>query len=270
MAEAGGDVAAVGAEVRIGRRQEGMRHQGIQREAGGLPEVFVGCGVAVRRGAYLAAGGYDAAFGYYAEEYDLAAKFLLMGMRVTLDRRFVVEHRKVSVGRDMGLILGRLVRNNGWVMGRYAPERRRIGEVSRVVGRYGEIARKEGVEAGYGAGLAELVRTLGGQKRSAMCGEMWDRFTGKAAARTALVRAWRRTGFQTAAVVEEGKNAHVVREVLREMGVREVGAGQGPGAVVIGTMSPGPMLDAWERWAGAAVAPWEELVGAPAARVNAA
>ena len=56
-----------------------------RRESGGLPEVFIGCGVAIRRGAFLAVGGYDASFGYYVEEYDLAARFLQRGWSVAFD-----------------------------------------------------------------------------------------------------------------------------------------------------------------------------------------
>ncbi len=47
IAEAPPDVAAIGAEIHLPRGSE------TTREAGGLPEVFVGCGAAVRRETYL-------------------------------------------------------------------------------------------------------------------------------------------------------------------------------------------------------------------------
>jgi hypothetical protein len=258
LASAGSRVAAVGAEIWLGAGPHGPR------ESGGLPEVFTGCGVAIRREAFQDVGGYDHTFGYYVEEYDLAAKFLLAGLRVTLDRRFQVVHRKVTAGRDMNLILHRLVRNNGWIMQRYAPTRKRIGELAHVIDRYGAIAAKEHAEAGYAAGLGELLATLRSQPRIPMVRAVWDRFTGRSVARASLERAWIRRGFRTAALVDEGKNANVIRRVLKELGVREVDAA-GAEALVIGTLSPGPMLDAWERRARAGdprvVCAWDELLG---------
>lgn len=241
-----------------------------RRESGGLPEVFIGCGVAIRRAAFLDSGGYDPAFGYYAEEYDLAARFLLAGLRIELDRRFQVLHRKVAAGRDMDLILHRLVRNNGWVMQRYAPERRRIGEIAHVLDRYGRIASKEHARSGYRAGRRELLTTLRTQHRTPLAAPLWDRFTGKTAAMKSLERAWIKRGFRTAAIVDEGKNAHVIRAAMRELGVREVPPDQA-NAIVIGTLSPGPMLDAFERRRadGRVICPWD-LAAPSAARPVAA
>lgn len=239
-------LVAVSADIRLPRMG--------RRESGGLPEVFIGCGVAIRRDAYLYTGGYDPSFGYYAEEYDLAARFLLAGGRIAFDPRFRVDHHKVEAGRDMDLILGRLVRNNGWVIQRYAPdaERRELQRENRQ--RYRAIAGKEQAIRGFGAGLVELRRTLSRQVRSPMPREMFDRFTGLSAAREAIAAAMRAEPFDHSAVVHEGKNAWAVRRALAEAGVREdVDAP----VVVVGTMSPGPMLDAWASESGRRVVlPW--------------
>ncbi len=227
-----GDVAAVGGEIFLADGR---------RESGGLPEVVIGCGVAVRRGVFLEVGGYDGAFHYYAEEYDLCARLICAGWRIMHDGRFRVVHEKVNEGRDMGVILGRLVRNNGWVAQRYAPDSELGRELEEVVTRYRRIAEKEGAVAGYERGLRELEGTLGAQERRAMTRAQWERFTGMAQA-----RAWlgaRVAGMDRVAVVDEGKNAWVVRAVLGELGVREdAGAAVG----VVGTMSPGAMMDAQE------------------------
>lgn len=252
-------VAAVAAEIWLGDEHGGGRPRG--REAGGLPEVFIGCGTAIRRSVYLHTGGYDAAFGYYAEEYDLAARILARGMAVVMDRRFQVLHRKVQGGRDMNVILERLVRNNGWVMQRFAPPRRRIGELARIVSRYETIARKEEALAGYGRGLGELMRTLSMQIRQPLDGLAWDRFTGKAAVRAGLLPELRRRRARSAAIIEEGKNNHIIRDVLREAGIREYLREQASDAeaLIIGTLSPGPMLDALDRHRGddRVVCPWQ-------------
>jgi GT2 family glycosyltransferase len=257
------DVAAVSADIFLpgpGRR-----------ESGGLPEVFVGCGVAIRRDVFLALGGYDPSFGYYVEEYDLAARMLRAGYRVQFDRWFRVEHHKVWLNRSMDTILERLVRNNGWVAERYAPDSRRRAELREVRGRYRRIALKERAIAGYTRGLLELRRTIRAQVRTPMSEEVFDRFTGLTHAREALAGAFQEAPFHTAAVVDEGKNAWVVRQVLRELGIRIVEHEHEADALVVGTMSPGPMLDSFERRQAVAtlsgrriIAPWRALADAVA------
>lgn len=255
------DVAAVTADITL---LDGSR------ERGGLPEVPVGCGVAVRRWAFLAAGGYDHAFGFYAEEYDLSAKLLQADRRVVFDPRFRVLHRKTSSGRDMNLIMGRLVRNNGWVLQRYCPDDELETRLRENEARYREIAGKENATDGFERGLAELHETVNRQARLPMSPVLWDRFTGLAAAREAIGAAHQTQPFARARVVEPGKNEWVVRTVLQELGVQILGDngtnGGVDGVAVIGTMSPGPMLDAADRLGSRAcrvVVPW-----APRAEVS--
>ncbi|MFM9995479.1 MAG: glycosyltransferase family 2 protein [Phycisphaerales bacterium] len=239
------DVAAVSADIYL----PGL----ARRESGGLPEVFVGCGVAIRRKVFLDLGGYDAAFGYYAEEYDLAARMIAAGLRIVFDPWFRVEHHKVAQGRDMNIILARLIRNNGWVMERYAPESLRRAMLRDLRRRYRAIARKESALPGYAQGLTELRRTIRAQARAPMPRELFERFMGLSQAREALHREMTAERFATAQVVDEGKNGWVVRRALAELGVRVINDPvdphplTAPDALVIGTMSPGPMLDAYER-----------------------
>lgn len=271
------DVAAVSADIYL----PGL----ARRESGGLPEVFIGCGVAIRRQVFLELKGYDAAFNYYAEEYDLAARMMLAGYRIAFDPWFRVEHHKVASGRDMNTIMARLVRNNGWVMQRYAPEHARRQQIREQRTRYRAIATKEAALRGFGEGLLELRRTIQQQERRPMPQPMFDRFTGLAQAREALGAAHRVRPFSTARVVDEGKNGWVVRKALAELSVNVVNpwpyAGdqhpaaelQDPEVLVIGSMSPGPMLDAYERRTlrlpggptKRIIAPWVSIMNRPAA-----
>ncbi|MCB9841203.1 MAG: glycosyltransferase [Phycisphaeraceae bacterium] len=237
-----------------------------RREAGGLPEVFVGCGVAIRRDVFLDLGGYDRSFGYYAEEYDLAARMLLDGLRVGFDPVFSVDHRKVVAGRNMDLILERLVRNNAWVMQRYAPEAVRRKEIRHIRARYRSIAIKEHALGGFGRGLVELRDTIAAQPRREMPQHAFDRFTGLAAARQAiaLALAQRPGAIRSATIVAHGKNESVVRHAIAEAGIALLDSPDAEAAadmLVIGTLSPGPMIDAALArpvdWAsGRLVLPW--------------
>lgn len=246
------DVGAIGAEITLPTGA---------REAGGLPEVVIGCAALIRRDAFLAVGGYDRRFHYYAEEYDLCAKLLLAGLRVTHDRRFRALHEKAGDGRDMNLILRRLVRNNGWVAQRYAPRTLRRAELRETITRYGAIAKKERARRGYLRGLAELALSLHRQRRTPMDRALFNRFTGLAHARRALEGSPTLARGMTVAIVEPGKNCWCVALALAELGVRIADDLAHADALVVGTLSPGPMLDAWDRLARAGEAhrtilPW--------------
>lgn len=245
------DVAAVAADIFLGQSEDTI----VRREDGGLPEVFVGCGVAIRRDVFLDMGGYDQSFGFYAEEYDFCARLLQVDKRVQFSQIFRVLHRKVSDKRDMDLIVQRLVRNNGWVCQRYAPLCALEEEMDRVIERCQLIAERESAQAGFKRGLAELNESVDKQRRTPLDDAQWDRFTGLTQAREAIKQRLP-LGAASAQIVSEGKNAHVIRRAMRDLSLREVKAGGD--CRIIGTMSPGPMIDALE---GAdqgvpVIAPW--------------
>ncbi len=234
------DIAAIGADIAL---PDGSR------ERGGLPEVFVGCGVALRRDAFLQVGGYDATFEYYAEEYDVCAKLLFKGWHITHDRRFRVLHEKTQHGRNFNAIVHRLVRNNVWVMQRYAPENMRHSEIAHIIERYAGIAMRENAARGFALGMSDLGNSLVHQPRTPMSDELFDRFTGAAHVRKALEDA-EIDGDTRVTIVDGGKNEHVIRRTVIEMGARIVMDERDADVLLIGTLSPGPMLDAWERQRG--------------------
>ena len=259
IASAPDDVAAIGAEIHLTDERGGHSGRGRRREAGGLPEVFVGCGVAIRREAFINVGGYDPSFQYYAEEYDLAARMILDGGRIIHDRRFGVMHEKSPTQRSMNHICRRLVRNNAWVAARYAPQSSRRSAMLRDVARYARIAINENAMTGYGLGFMEMLTSLHRQPRRTMPVALWDRFVGLSAVRETfdsndLVHLGR-----VVCVVERGKNDWVVDQVIREFGLPTTDDPARADAVVIGTCSPGPMLDAAGRWEArglSVIEPW--------------
>ncbi len=241
------DVAAVMADIHLPNQD--------RREDGGLPEVFVGCGVAIRRETFTSLGGYDHTFEYYAEEYDLSARILRSGSRIVFEPDFRIDHFKSAGGRDMNRIVARLVRNGCWVMQRYAPQTDRRTQLRQVRTRARLIAMLENATEGYKQGLAELRESLPRQVRSPLDRTTFDRFTGLWHARQALQRAHADRPFSCARVVGQGKNAWVVQRALAELGVS---IDDESDVLVVGTMSPGPMLDTRDRFAdlGRVITPW--------------
>ena len=249
IADADHRTGAIGAEILL----TNGRH-----EAGGLPEVFIGCGVAIRRDAFLSVGGYDPAFDYYAEEYDLCAKLLLQGWRIEHDCRFRVRHEKVVGGRDMNRILHRLVRNNCWVMQRYAPKEFRASQINQTIQRYAEIAVAERAADGYAIGVSETLESLNAQPVRTMSRELFDRFTGAATISSNLRNHALLDVGTRVAIVAPGKNVSIIRELILKYGVQIVDL-QLAEVLVIGTLSPGPIIDAIEEFKPQkrpVVAPW--------------
>ena len=233
------DVAAVAAEIFLPSPAGTVR-----RENGGLPEVFVGCGVALRRDVFTKLGGYDEDFGYYVEEYDLAAKIIAAGYRTVLDRRFIVLHRKVAGNRDMNMILERLVRNNILVALRHAPAGEILGAIAEPVGRYARIAVKEKSLGGYIRGIWLAVWAAIRQERTPLNAAGWARLTGMAAARLAVLQLVA-DGHCTVKLIAEGKNSRIVREAMAEKSLSDAGPDAGRDvACLVATLSPGPMWDA--------------------------
>lgn len=224
------------------------------RESGGLPEVVIGCGCAIRRDLFIELGGYDKTFGYYVEEYDLCARMIQAGYQVQHSRSLRFLHRKSVVGRDFNNIIYRLVRNNAWVMQRYAPDVVLDHEMEHLLTRYRTIAIMENAMEGYEKGVVELQGTLSTQPRTPMQQEHWDRFTGRSAVRENL------RGLSEDRIISvelmgstQAKGREIIKSELHALGCEVVR--DGGDVAVIGTLSPGPMLDLQEQFPDA-IAPW--------------
>lgn len=233
------DLAAIGAEI--------LLPSGIH-ESGGLPEVIIGCACIIRRHAFLAVGGYDPSFEYYAEEYDLCAKLIAAGHRITHSRALRFEHRKVDSGRSFDRILARLVRNNGWVIARYAPDHLRDDALRAMLDRYRTIAHRERAQTGYNDGIDELTSTIDNQPRAPLSPEHWDRFTGLAACRAHLIPLIQQNNAKRIALVARGKGDDLIEQVIRESGAELVTDDHTADLRIAGSLSPGPMLDAIESY----------------------
>jgi len=229
-----------------------------RHEAGGLPEVVVGCGCAIRRDPFLSVGGYDSSFGYYAEEYDLCAKLIASGYAIKQTRAMCFEHRKSPLGRDMNEILYRLVRNNGWVIQRYAPQHIRPQALDEMFNRYEQIARIERALDGYRRGRTALEHSIEDQPRRALSQLEWDRFVGAAALEQSLSVELKAQLPPSIALVGGplGKGVEQIRKTIESCGFSIDDEAHADHLQVISTLSPGAMLDAKQAFPNA-ICPWE-------------
>lgn len=241
-AEQRSDVGAIAAEIWLGDTVDAPLRL---HESGGLPEVGIGCGLLVRRDAFCGLGGYDPAFGYYVEETDFAARLIAAGLRTVLDRRVQVLHRKVVAGRDMSLIVSRLVRNNLWVTLRYAPRLAQMPRILEMLWRYGKIAHKTDARAGYVRGVRQAMETWANQPVRTLSAAHWDRLCGTAAVceKLALISGAIGSSRGGVELLMPGKHAWAVRRGVKLSGLKVARPGKGDIAMV-SNLSPGPAWDA--------------------------
>lgn len=248
------DTAAICADIWLPATHD----QPPRRESGGLPEVPVGCGVAYRRAPYLALHGYDPSFIYYAEEYDLAARLIAAGWRITHDHAFRVEHRKTTTNRNFKAILTRLLLNNTAVWQRYAPDDQLDAFLDREMARLSTIAQRENAANTYKQAERRLASHLAAQRRTPLNAAGFARFIGLTAARDALRAAHEAAPFTSAHLClppgPPGKHAEEIAIVLGELGVEPCCAPihpehpMGCALLIPATLAPGPMLNAAERF----------------------
>lgn len=239
-----------------------------RHDAGGVPGAFFNCGAAIRREAFLAAGGYPIDYKYYVEEYALSCELWRRGWVVDSLGAALVWHRRTQRNRDVDRTLTFLVRNNIRLWSTYAPESRRAAIIERDVERYRRVAIKENARDGYAAGLvaAEQHRKHNAIRRRPLTGAQFESLLGLDRLRQLLreqadKRRWRRV-----AIWSRGKACEFIIETAKSVGLnvscvydshraderawnglplRDANAADsiGEDAVIAGTLSPGVAED---------------------------
>ncbi|MFH1416907.1 MAG: glycosyltransferase family 2 protein [Planctomycetota bacterium] len=185
-------------------------------DAGGVPGIFFNCGGAIRREAFLQAGGFPVDFDYYVEEYDLCCRLWQNGWRVEPHGDTLVWHRRVTENRDNNRMLRLLVRNNLRLWGRYAPAGSLDDLVESTIDRYRRVAEKEGAISGFHEGL-ELGRAenaLARRRRRPLSRGQFEDLFGLPAARR-MLRHWAdNQHVRTVAVWMRGKGCEQLLDIL--------------------------------------------------------
>ncbi|HRW52735.1 MAG TPA: glycosyltransferase [Phycisphaerae bacterium] len=208
-------VGAIACRVRLADAPE--RH-----DAGGAPGTFFNCGAAIRRDAFIAAGGYPIDYDYYVEEYALSCELWRRGWRVDSMGDALVWHRRTNVNRDANRMLTYLVRNNVRLWNTYAPESRRSMAIDCDIERYARIAVKERASDGFASGLAlaEAEKAARLRRRRPLSEDHFDALLGLSRLRQMLrERADKRT-LRRVAIWRRGKGCEFIIDVTKSAGIR--------------------------------------------------
>jgi len=194
-----------------------------QHDAGGAAGVIVNCGGAVRRSAFIDAGGYPAAFDYYVEEYDLCCKLLHAGWRIEMAGDLIVHHQRTAQNRDTAGMIYRLVSNNIELWSRYAPVDRRDVLIAMDVERYRRLARQLNATDAFQRGLRDGVeRAATVSNASSLCDVQFEKLFRLDRARQ-LLRNWAdKHAIETVALWTRGKGCELLIEAAFCAGVRPI------------------------------------------------
>ncbi|MFQ5412645.1 MAG: glycosyltransferase family 2 protein [Phycisphaerae bacterium] len=192
-----------------------------RHDAGGVPGIFFNCGGAIRRIAFIEAGGFPIDFDYYVEEYALACRLWQKGWRVEPRGDLRIRHRRTRANRDNDRMLRCLVRNNLVVWQRYAPDDRLEDLIASTIERYARVAAKEDARRGFQEGLREgSARIAGGLiRRTPLTADQFDELFGLPAA-TRAVRRWTdKYNIRSVSIWSRGKGCELLVDLLISVGI---------------------------------------------------
>ncbi len=191
-----------------------------RHDAGGVPGAFFNCGAAIRRNAFLDAGGYPIDYDYYVEEYALSCELWRRGWRVESMGAALVWHQRTAVNRDVERMLRYLVRNNIGLWNTYAPASRRELAIQCDMERYHRIALKENAIAGYELGIADAASMTASRRRRPLTLEQFDSLLGLDRLRQTL-RNWAdKRSVCRIAIWTRGKGSEFIIECAKSVGLR--------------------------------------------------
>ncbi|HRX86219.1 MAG TPA: glycosyltransferase family 2 protein [Phycisphaerae bacterium] len=136
-----------------------------RRECCALHNMFIGCGVGLRRTALAEVGGLDRSLFMAAEEYDLSFRLINGGWRVQTFADLHVDHLKSPQARASDVLVSLDTRNNLWLAARYLP--RELAAIYRRdwAQRYRWLAQRSGQSIAYWRGYVAGMLAYGSQRR---------------------------------------------------------------------------------------------------------
>lgn len=186
------------------------------RECSAYPDVFIGCGVGLRRRALSAVGGLPEDFFMQAEEYDLSLRLLNAGWDVQTFDDLRVTHLKSPLARAAARTTRLDVRNNIVLIARYFPKRYAVPYFCDWLRRYGWMAASNGHLPAFARGAIEgLWRGLFAAKRRPVRRETFERFARVDETEMRLRGLKDRLALKRVLLLDVGKNIYAYHRAAR-------------------------------------------------------
>jgi GT2 family glycosyltransferase len=209
------------------------------RECSAYPDVFVGCGVGLRRKALARVGGLPDDFFMQAEEYDLSLRLLADGWDVRTFDDLRVKHLKTPAARFSKRVTRLDVRNNLVLAARYFPEAHLGLYLWEWTRRYWAISASKGHRRAFVMGVAEAIVRIIRDTRRPMSEKTFERFAKLAQTRTRLAEY----PFRRILFADYGKNMAAYRLAAEARGMEIVAIADGKLAAGRATYRGIPIVD---------------------------
>jgi GT2 family glycosyltransferase len=176
------------------------------QECSAFPNVFIGCGVGLRRAAIDEVGGLPDDFFMQAEEYDLSLRLLNAGWEVSTFDDLHVTHLKSPVARSSDRTMRLDVRNNLMLIARYFPDRLAVPFCTDWLARYWMIASAKGQRRAFIYGMLQGAFRSLGRERTPVSDAVFEQFVRVEQLQTGMWKA--RNDFRAGTVlfIDLGKN----------------------------------------------------------------
>ncbi|MBC7785606.1 MAG: glycosyltransferase [Burkholderiales bacterium] len=194
-----------------------------KRECSAYPDVFIGCGVGLRRRALRLVGGLPADFFMQAEEYDLSLRLLNAGFTVRTADDIHVTHLKTPQARVSARTMRLDVRNNLYLILRRFPAEWVAPYTLDWMRRYWWIAKSRNASGAFLYGIFDgLLRSMIRPRRDAVSAEAFEVFAKIAQTKSRLETCKARQGIRTVLLADVGKNIHAYWRACRDLDIRVV------------------------------------------------
>jgi GT2 family glycosyltransferase len=192
------------------------------RECSAFPNVFIGCGVGLRREAIEEVGGLPEDFFMQAEEYDLSLRLLDAGWDVETFDDLHVTHLKSPVARASARTMRLDVRNNVILVGTYFPDEWAVPFCVDWLRRYWMIAAAKGQRRAFLVGMIQGAIGVLRRRRTPVSEEAFERFAKIGQVVAAMKEARDQHGARSVLLIDLGKNVLPYWMAAKECGLRVV------------------------------------------------
>jgi GT2 family glycosyltransferase len=194
-----------------------------RRECSAYPDVFIGCGVGIRRRALRLVGGYPDDYFMQAEEYDLSLRLLEGGWKVRTFDDMHVEHLKSPQARLSARTMRLDVRNNLYLALRRFPLDAVLPMGLDWMQRYWWIASTKKLRGSFVYGLLDgCLRSILRPRRAPVSDDTFEAFAKLAETQRRMAAAVARDGLRRVLLIDAGKNLHAYWRAARTLGVEIV------------------------------------------------